>query len=172
MGLFEKIKNIFYDEEIVDVPEEPKSVEKPKIEEVKVEKKVEPIKRETPVINTTPTYSEREIFTRETTNTFKFPMLDEEEVKPARTRVNALESARMEKKKEETEKARTDKYKGVRYIGSSAVGSKNQYGYDIPLTNLLEFSSKGKPFIRRTFEENKDKLIEIIKGEIENGNSK
>lgn len=113
MGLFGKIKNIFYDEEIVDVPEEPKSVEKPKIEEVKVEKKVEPIKRETPVINTTPTYSEREIFTRETTNTFKFPMLDEEEVKPARTRVNALESARMEKKKEETEKARTDKYKDL-----------------------------------------------------------
>lgn len=113
MGLFGKIKNIFYDEEIVDVPEEPKSVEKPKIEEVKVEKKIEPIKRETPVINTTPTYSEREIFTRETTNTFKFPMLDEEEVKPARTRVNALESARMEKKKEETEKARTDKYKDL-----------------------------------------------------------
>lgn len=68
--------------------------------------------------------------------------------------------------------SRTDKYKGVRYIGSSAVGSKNQYGYDIPLTNLLEFGSKGKPFIRKTFEENKDKLIEIIKGEIENGNSK
>ena len=113
MGLFGKIKNIFYDEEIVDVPEEPKSVEKPKIEEVKVEKKVEPIKRETPVINTTPTYSEREIFTRETTNTFKFPMLDEEEVKPVRTRVNALESARMEKKKEEIEKARTDKYKDL-----------------------------------------------------------
>lgn len=113
MGLFGKIKNIFYDEEIVDVPEEPKSVEKPKIEEVKVEKKVESIKRETPVINTTPTYSEREIFTRETTNTFKFPMLDEEEVKPVRTRVNALESARMEKKKEETEKARTDKYKDL-----------------------------------------------------------
>lgn len=113
MGLFGKIKNIFYDEEIVDVPEEPKSVEKPKIEEVKVEKKVEPIKRETPVINATPKYSEREIFTRETTNTFKFPMLDEEEVKPVRTRVNALESARMEKKKEETEKARTDKYKDL-----------------------------------------------------------
>ena len=113
MGLFGKIKNIFYDEEIVDVPEEPKSVEKPKIEEVKVEKKVEPIKRENPVFNTTTTYSEREIFTRETTNTFKFPMLDEEEVKPVRTRVNALESARMEKKKEETEKARTDKYKDL-----------------------------------------------------------
>ena len=67
---------------------------------------------------------------------------------------------------------RTDKYKVVRYVGNSAVGSKNEYGYGIPLTNLIEFSSKGKPFIRRTFEENKDKLIEIIKGEIENGNSK
>lgn len=67
---------------------------------------------------------------------------------------------------------RTNKYKGVRYVGNSAVGSKNEYGYGIPLTNLIEFSSKGKPFIRRTFEENKDKLIEIIKGEIENGNSK
>ena len=67
---------------------------------------------------------------------------------------------------------RTTKYKGVRYIGNSAVGSKNQYGYDIPLSNLIEFSSKGKPFIRRTFEESKDELIKIIKGEIENGNSK
>ena len=67
---------------------------------------------------------------------------------------------------------RTDKYKGVRYVGNSTIGSKNKYGYGIPLTNLLEFGSKGKPFIRRTFEENKDKLIEIIKGEIENGNSK
>lgn len=67
---------------------------------------------------------------------------------------------------------RTDKYKNVRYVGSSAVGSKNKYGYDIPLTNLLEFSSKGNPFIRQTFEENKEEIIKIIKGEIENGNSK
>lgn len=67
---------------------------------------------------------------------------------------------------------RTDKYKGVRYVGNSTIGSKNKHGYGIPLTNLLEFGSKGKPFIRKTFEENKDKLIEIIKGEIENGNSK
>lgn len=67
---------------------------------------------------------------------------------------------------------RTTKYKGVRYIGNTAVGSTNQYGYQIPLSNLIEFSSKGKPFIRRTFEENKDEIIKIIKGEIENGNSK
>lgn len=67
---------------------------------------------------------------------------------------------------------RTDKYKGVRYVGNSATGSTNAQGYGIPLTNLLEFGSKGKPFIRRTFEENKEQLIKIIKGEIENGNSK
>ena len=67
---------------------------------------------------------------------------------------------------------RTHKYKGVRYIGNSAVGGKNKYGYSIPLSNLLEFSSKGKPFIRRTFDENKEQIIRIIKGELENGNSK
>lgn len=67
---------------------------------------------------------------------------------------------------------RTDKYKAVRYVGNSAVGSTNKYGYGIPLTNLLEFGSKGHPFIRKTFEDNKEKIIEIIKGEIENGNSK
>ena len=67
---------------------------------------------------------------------------------------------------------RTYKYKGVRYIGNTDVGGKNQYGYDIPLSNLIEFSSKGKPFIRRTFDENREEIIRIIKGELENGNSK
>lgn len=67
---------------------------------------------------------------------------------------------------------RTYKYKGVRYIGNTDVGGKNEYGYNIPLSNLIEFSSKGKPFIRRTFDENREEIIRIIKGEIENGNSK
>lgn len=67
---------------------------------------------------------------------------------------------------------RTDKYRGVRYIGNSTVGSKNEYGYYIPLANLIEFSYKGKPFIRRTFDDNKEEIIRIIKGELENGNSK
>jgi HK97 gp10 family phage protein len=61
---------------------------------------------------------------------------------------------------------RTDKYKNVRYVGNTAVGGKNKYGGDIPLTNLLEFSSKGKPFIRATFEQNKDKIINIIVDEL------
>lgn len=67
---------------------------------------------------------------------------------------------------------RTTKYKNVRYIGNSSIGSTNEYGYGIPLSNLLEFSSKGHPFIRRTFDTNKESIIKIIKGEIENGNSK
>ena len=66
---------------------------------------------------------------------------------------------------------RTDKYSGVRYIGNSATGSDNKYGYGIPLTNLLEFGSKGHPFIRETFDRNKEKIINIIKGGLENGNS-
>ena len=67
---------------------------------------------------------------------------------------------------------RTDKYKGVRYVGNSKTGSKNKYGYGIPLSNLLEFGSKGKPFIRQTFERNKERIIQIIKGGLEDGNSK
>lgn len=68
---------------------------------------------------------------------------------------------------------RTDKYTGVRYVGNSSTGSKNKYGYGIPLTNLLEFGSKGHPFIRKTFEQNKERIIDIIKGGLENdGNSK
>ena len=68
---------------------------------------------------------------------------------------------------------RTDKYTGVRYVGNSATGSKNEQGYGIPLTNLLEFGSKGHPFIRKTFEQNKERIIDIIKGGLENnGNSK
>ena len=68
---------------------------------------------------------------------------------------------------------RTDKYTGVRYVSNSSTGSKNEYGYGIPLTNLLEFGSKGRPFIRKTFEQNKERIIDIIKGGLENnGNSK
>lgn len=66
---------------------------------------------------------------------------------------------------------RTDKYTGVRYVGNSSTGSKNKYGYGIPLTNLLEFGSKGHPFIRQTFDRNKERIINIIKGGLEDGNS-
>ena len=61
---------------------------------------------------------------------------------------------------------RTEKYKGVRYVGNTDVGGKNEYGQNIPLANLIEFSKNGKPFIRATFEQNKDKIIDIIVDEL------
>ena len=67
---------------------------------------------------------------------------------------------------------RTDKYQSVRYIGNTASAGKNEYGKDIPLTNILEYSVKGHPFIRATFEANKEAIIKIIKETIENGDSK
>lgn len=54
------------------------------------------------------------------------------------------------------------KYYGVRYVGNTARGSKNEYGQYIPLVNLLEFGSKGKPFMRKTFDENEDEIIKIV----------
>lgn len=61
---------------------------------------------------------------------------------------------------------RTEKYKGVRYVGNTDTAGKNEYGYDIPLANIIEFSKNGKPFIRKTFESNKDKIIDIIVDEL------
>lgn len=42
---------------------------------------------------------------------------------------------------------RSTKYKGVRYINNTALNKNN-----IPIVNLLEFSKKGKPFARKTFD--------------------
>ena len=61
---------------------------------------------------------------------------------------------------------RTYKYKGVRYVGNTVLTDKN-----IPLTNLIEFSKNGKPFIRKTFESNKDKIIDIIVDELNKTNT-
>lgn len=103
MGLFGKIKNIFYDEEIIEVPaEETKKEEKPKIEEVRPIVK----KEETPVIKSVntnvPVYSERELFKSE--STFKFPVIDEDEednIVRTRSRVNVLDMERTPKREEE-----------------------------------------------------------------------
>ncbi len=93
MGIFKKIKDIFYDEEVVEVPA--------------VEEKKESVKNDAPVIEeiTTPIdtkfkfdeeeksndFSERELFKPE--KTFDFPVFDEEDEEPAKTRtkVNVLE---------------------------------------------------------------------------------
>ena len=94
MGLIGKLKNIFYDEEIVEVKEEPavraqtsEDIRKPRIEEIQVQKKEEKIES---------TYSERELFKSEPT--FKFPVIDEEEDEPiqTRSRVNTLDLDRRE----------------------------------------------------------------------------
>ena len=61
---------------------------------------------------------------------------------------------------------RTDKYKGVRYVGNTALAGKNKTGGNIPLSNIIEFSKNGKPFIRKTIESNKDKIIDIIVDEL------
>lgn len=95
MGLFGKIKNIFYDVEEVEVPvkEEKEEVAVPKIEELNIEEKE--IK---PEINLNDTVSERELF--KSKNTFNFPIFeaDEEEekipkVEPTSSRVRESNTA-------------------------------------------------------------------------------
>ena len=61
---------------------------------------------------------------------------------------------------------RTDKYKGVRYVGNTALAGRNKQSGNIPLSNIIEFSKNGKPFIKATFEQNKDKIIGIIVDEM------
>lgn len=78
MGLLKKLKNIFYDEEIIEIPVQNKEEQKPKIEEVVLPKRDvanEKAKKES-------SFSERELFKSETT--FNFPIFedDDEEEKP------------------------------------------------------------------------------------------
>ena len=113
MGLFDKIKSVFYDEEIIEVPEEKVKREevKPKIEKVErplVEEEKPKPKLETPV------YTEREIFKTESSASFKFPMIDEEEEKPKqRSRVNVLEERTKESSKRENKYAELFKEKSA-----------------------------------------------------------
>ena len=105
MGVFSKLKGIFYDEVVVDedVPEEElKKVdkivkrevqeEKPKIEEIKYKTiELEPEKKEEP-IKTDSTFSERDLFKSE--RTFNFTEFDDEEevnTPPRRNVLNNIE---------------------------------------------------------------------------------
>lgn len=86
-------------------------------------------------------------------------------------------SAYLQKKLEDatpTESGRTReqwvvdlRYRNVRYINNTSLNENR-----IPVVNLLEFGSRGKPFIRKTVVENQEEVLNIIKGEIENGNSR
>lgn len=49
------------------------------------------------------------------------------------------------------------KYKGVRYINNTKLNSSGK-----PVLNFLEYGSKGKPFVRKTFEKNIPKFITIF----------
>lgn len=68
------------------------------------------------------------------------------------------------------------KYKNVRYINNSSTRPGNPdndgEGSEVPIVNVLEFGSKGKPFFRRTVQAEHQHVIDIIKGEIENGKTK
>lgn len=102
MGIFKKIKDIFYDEEEIEVPVTEEKVKvKPKVKEVKEEDEAPYIEEITAPINTIKyneeeeeeeknSFTERELFKPE--KTFDFPVFDEEEeeVKP-KNRVNVLE---------------------------------------------------------------------------------
>ncbi len=101
MGLFGKLKNIFYDEEYVEDTKEPKKESKkeikkevldstPRVEEIKIEKE-EPKKAETvPVEKETNTFSERELFRSE--RTFNFTEFDDEEELLPRKNIIDIES--------------------------------------------------------------------------------
>lgn len=57
-------------------------------------------------------------------------------------------------------------YKAVRYIGNTKTVSRNKKDSGqkggIPLSSLLEFGRKGRPFIQKTFNANIGKVIRIF----------
>ena len=99
MGVFSKLKNIFYDEEYIDEPEaEIKKVDKvvkkeveeakPRVEEIKItreEPKREEIKRVVEEPKSNNDFSERELFRSE--RTFNFTEFDDDEEVPPRRNV-------------------------------------------------------------------------------------
>lgn len=54
------------------------------------------------------------------------------------------------------------KYKGVRYIKNNAKRFDVKTGRFHNYINYLEFSKKGKPFVRKTFKETYPKIKEIV----------
>ena len=96
--------------------------------------------------------------------------------KAARHMEQALEAATPVETGEVKRSWKVDfKYRNVRYINNTATRPKKPgYGItngtgEIPIVDLLEFSKKGKPFVRRTVQAEQAKAIEIIKEEIRNG---
>ena len=96
--------------------------------------------------------------------------------KAARYMEQALEAATPVETGEVKRSWKVDfKYRNVRYINNTATrpkkpgdGITNGTG-EIPIVDLLEFSKKGKPFVRRTVQAEQAKAIEMIKEESRNG---
>ena len=118
MGVFSKLKNIFYDEEYVDEPEteikkvekvvkKPKEIdEKPRVEEIKVireepKREHEEVKRLVEEPKREDTFSERELFRSE--RTFNFTEFDDED-EPLPPRRSVLNSEPKVTKRQEVQK--------------------------------------------------------------------
>lgn len=56
------------------------------------------------------------------------------------------------------------KYNNVKYINNTSLNKKK-----IPVVNLLEYGSKGKPFVRKTLKASQDKIIQIIESSVKGG---
>ena len=88
----------------------------------------------------------------------------------AKVMKDALVEATPRRRPQMYRKWKIKKYKGERYIGNDEVAPSRKSG-DIPLTNVLEYSTKhGHPFIATTYEQNinaaVDAAINQLKKEI------
>lgn len=62
------------------------------------------------------------------------------------------------------------KYKLHRYVGNSTTVKSKKGGKEIPLSNILEYSTtKGKPFIKTTYEASVSQIANAIINEIKRG---
>lgn len=64
-------------------------------------------------------------------------------------------------------KVEAKKYKMVRFVGNNTTVTSKAHE-DISLANIIEYSTtRGKPFIKRTYESNVDRIARIIMGRIQ-----
>ncbi len=134
MGLFNKLKNVLFEEEEIEVPvEEPKKMEKPK------EEKKEPIIPKKNVFddisNDLPVKTDRDMFKAE--KTFDFPIFDDEEFdalkapekkeEPKKSMgINLIDYERPEPKKEKKE-VRAPEIKGRAYVTKNQEMTKHKF---------------------------------------------
>lgn len=71
------------------------------------------------------------------------------------------QSWKISQKKARSKRDNTKMVSSSRTISNERLNDKG-----IPVVNLLEFGSKGKPFVRKTVAENEDRVLEIMQEEI------